>query len=467
MKRGEILADVAIETAVAEGKGLARIEGKVLFVKNGLPGDIANVKITNVKKDFAEGEIESVISPSSYRQAPFCAHFGLCGGCKWQQATYEGQLHFKQNIVKEAFDRIGKFEYPGLEPILGAPSATYYRNKMEYTFSAKGWLTWDQINSGDEFERRVLGFHVPGGFASVINIDKCYLQDQRADDIRNGLHKLAMERDFSFYNLRDKKGFLRNLIIRNTSINEWMVVLVVAENDAVNINACMEFLDNGFPFITSLNYVINPKINDTIYDLKVINYKGKDHIIENLNGVNYKISTKSFFQTNSEQARFLYSKAMEMAEISGNETVYDLYTGTGSIALYFATKCKKVVGIEQIAEAIEDAKENAILNNLDNADFYVGNVEDMFTTDFIAKNGAPDILVTDPPRAGMHPRVIEVLRVAQPPRIVYISCNPVTQARDIALLSDIYAVKKVLPVDMFPQTFHVENIAVLELKNTL
>lgn len=463
MRRGDILANVAIETAVAEGKGLARIEGKILFIKNGLPGDVANIKISNVKKDFGEGEIESIITPSPYRQLPFCNHFGLCGGCKWQQATYEGQLVFKQNIVKEAFDRIGKFKYPGLEPILRAPSSTFYRNKMEYTFSAKGWLTWDQINSGADFERRVLGFHVPGGFASVINIDKCYLQDQRADEIRNGIYKIAIDNDLSFFNLRDKKGFLRNLIIRNTSTDEWMVVLVVAENDFDNIQKCMKFLQQEFPFITSLNYVINSKMNDTIYDLKVVNYFGKDHIIENLNGVNYKISPKSFFQTNSVQASFLYGKALEMAEIKGDEIVYDLYTGTGSIALYFATKCKKVVGIEQVADAIVDAKENAILNKLDNADFFVGNVEDMFNAEFIANNGSPDLLVTDPPRAGMHPRVIEVLSVAKPPRIVYISCNPVTQARDIALLADIYEVKKVLPVDMFPQTFHVENIAVLEL----
>lgn len=464
MKRGEIISGVAIENAVAEGKGLARIEGKILFVKNGLPGDIADVKITQVKKDFAEGEIVAVIKPSEYRQDPFCSHFGMCGGCKWQQASYEGQLKFKQNIVKEAFDRIGKFPYSGLEPIMAAPSTTFYRNKMEYTFTARAWLTWDQINSGEEFERRALGFHVPGGFASVINIDKCYLQDKRADDIRNGMCDFTKNEGLTFFNLRDKKGFLRNLIIRNTSIDEWMIILVVAENQRHDIEKCMLYLKDCFPFITSLNYVFNPKMNDTIYDLEVVNYNGKPHIIEILNGVQYKISPKSFFQTNSIQAEHLYSAALEMANIKGDDTVYDLYTGTGSIALYFATKCKKVVGIEQIAAAIDDAKENAALNNIENAKFYVGNVEDMFDIEFLNKNGKPDVLVTDPPRAGMHPKVIEMLRYAKPPKIVYISCNPNTQARDIALLSDMYEVIKVLPVDMFPQTFHVENIAVLELK---
>lgn len=463
LKRGEILTELEVKQVVAEGNGLARHEGMVVFVKGALPGDIVDVELTTVKKDYAEARITQIRVPSAFRRTPMCQHFGTCGGCKWQNATYEGQLAFKTHIIQEALVRIGKLKIDKVAPIMGVDDEFHYRNKMEYTFSDRAWLTIDQIASGDEMDRRALGFHVAGAFAHVTTIERCLLQDEYTNTIRNTVFAFCKSQAYSFFDLKHKKGFLRNLVIRNTTLGEWMVTLVVGFEHE-HINDIMAFILTEFPDITSLNYIINPKRNDSTYDLEVINYHGRDYIIEQLGNVRYKISVQSFFQTNSRQARKLYDAALSMAALKGDEVVYDLYTGTGSIALYLAKGCKKVVGIEQVSAAIEDAKFNAEMNNTDNASFHVGSVEDLLNEDFLNKHGRPDVVVTDPPRGGMHARVIEVFNQALPKKIIYISCNPVTQARDIQLLSDNYSIKAIQPVDMFPQTFHVENIIVLERK---
>lgn len=463
LKRGEILTELEIKQVVAEGNGLARHDGMVVFVKGALPGDTVDVELTTVKKDYAEAKITQVRIPSTFRRTPMCQHFGTCGGCKWQNATYAGQLAFKTHIVQEALVRIGKLEINEMLPILGVDDEFHYRNKMEYTFSDRAWLTIDQIASGEELDRRALGFHVAGAFAHVTTIQKCLLQDEQANIIRNKVFEFCKSKPYTFFDLKHKKGFLRNLVIRNTTLGEWMVVLVFGF-DSDDIQDVMAYMLEEFPFITSLNYIVNPKRNDSTFDLKVVHYHGRDYIVEQLGDVRFKISVQSFFQTNSRQARRLYDAALAMADLKGDEVVYDLYTGTGSIALYLAKKCRKVVGIEQVSAAIEDAKFNASLNEIDNASFFVGSVEDLLDETFVSKHGRPDVVVTDPPRGGMHARVIEVFNQTLPSKIIYISCNPVTQARDIQLLSGNYSIQSIQPVDMFPQTFHVENIIVLERK---
>lgn len=462
-KRIEI-DSLPIENIAAEGRGLGRWNGKVVFVDYAVPGDVVRVQSQVVKKDFVVGKIKEILEPAPYRREAVCTHFGTCGGCRWQHVPYEQQLKFKQQLVQEAFDRIGKLEYPSIQTIVGAPHETYYRNKLEFTFSGKGWLTQDQIESGADIDRRALGFHVPGRFDAVMQIDHCYLQETLSNSIRNFVHQFAMQRDWSFYNMSTHEGFLRNLILRNTLKNEWMVTVSFGENIPEQITELLDALDHEFPQIQSLNYVVNTKMNDTLYDQDIITYKGAAFILETLGHMTYKIGPKSFFQTNSLQASVLYDLVRKMAALKPDDHVYDLYTGTGTIALYLSRDCKKVVGIETIEDAIKDAHYNADLNKVNNADFVAAQVEKILDSDFIQQYGRPDVVVTDPPRAGMHEKVLDVLLEAAPRKIVYVSCNPATQARDLQRLSEKYVITAVQPVDMFPHTYHIENIVSLELK---
>ncbi len=460
-----ILENVEITTIAAEGKGLGRIDNFVVFADKAIPGDVINAKIIKKKKDYALAEIDSLVKPSDKRIASFCEHFGTCGGCKWQHVDYTFQLEFKQQIVEEAFCRIGKVAIENIQPILGCEETIFYRNKLEFTFSNRVWLTREQIDSGEVFDRNALGFHTAGNFASVLHINQCFLQDEKVNTIRNAVYDFAVKNNYTFYNLKFHEGLLRNLIFRNTTLNEWMVTVCFAENDMEKIELMMNFLKDNFSFITSLNYIVNTKKNDTIYDQEVITFHGNNHIIEQLGTIRYKISTKSFFQTNSKQAKRLYDIVKDFGNFSKNDLVYDLYCGTGSIALYIANDCKKVVGIEQIPDAIIDAKYNAELNEINNCVFHAGTCEDILKEEFIAEHSRPDIVVVDPPRAGLHEKVINVLLEAAPKKIVYVSCNPATQARDVLLFSEKYAVTKCQPVDMFPHTFHIENVVLLELKS--
>jgi 23S rRNA (uracil1939-C5)-methyltransferase len=459
-----VLENIEVTAIAAEGKGIARTDNFVLFIEKAIPGDVVDAKIIQKKKDYAHAEIHQLKKASLQRTESFCMHFGSCGGCKWQHVSYDAQLAFKQQIAVDAFRRIGKTEVQDVLPILGCDETVYYRNKLEFTFSDRVWLTREQIDSGELFDRNALGFHAAGSFASVLHIQQCFLQDEQVNTIRNAVYDFVMQHGFTFYNLKHHGGLMRNLIFRNTTLGEWMVTVCFAEPQQENIALLMEFLKTNFPVITSLNYLINTKKNDTIYDQDVITYSGKPYITEQLDTVKYKISPKSFFQTNSKQAKRLYDVVKSFGGFSNEDLVYDLYCGTGSIALYIASQCRKVVGIEQIPEAIEDAKFNAELNAIDNAVFHSGTCEDLLKESFIEANGKPDIVVVDPPRAGLHERVVEVLLQAAPQKIVYVSCNPATQARDVLLLSAQYQVTRFQPVDMFPHTFHIENVVLLELK---
>lgn len=456
---------VVIESITHEGRGIGRHDGKVIFVDYALPGDVVKVRITKSKKDYAMGTIDQVITHSPDKKDPLCKHFGLCGGCKWQHAAYAKQLQYKEKIVKESFERIGKISVNELLPIVGNKTEFHYRNKLEFTFSAKGWLTVEEIESGIEMDRRVVGFHIPGQFSKVVDIEECFLQDSRSNEIKNEVRNFAKENDLSFYNIHSHEGLMRNIIIRNTTLDEWMIIVCFGENNPHDIERVMRFLKLKFPFITSLQYVINLKMNDTIYDLPLHLYHGKENIVEQLGDCKFAISPKSFFQTNSVQAKNLYDIAIQFAEIKKSDLVYDLYTGTGSIACYIAHLCKKVIGIEYIPQAIEDANKNALLNNIENALFFSGEVEKILDDDFISENGVPDIIITDPPRSGMHKDVtLKILEVA-PKKVVYISCNPATQARDVQLLSEKYELVKCQPLDLFPHTYHIENVALLVRKD--
>lgn len=455
---------LSIETIAAEGRGLGRHEGKVVFVNYAVPGDLVTVQPQTTKKDFVIGNIRKLEKAADYRIQPECKHFGTCGGCRWQHVPYEKQLQFKQQLVEEAFTRIGKLEYPDIQPIIGAPSPYHYRNKLEFTFSAKGWLTIEQINSGANFERKALGFHVPGRFDGVMQIENCHLQDALGNSIRNFIDKFAREREWTYYDMSAHTGLLRNLILRNNIEGHWMATVSFGENDPEKIFSLMDAVSAEFPQISSLNYVVNTKMNDTLYDQDIINYKGEAYILEKLGSLQFKIGPKSFFQTNSRQAEKLYDIALTMADIQKNDIVYDLYTGTGTIALYMAEKSKKVVGIETVAEAIEDAHFNAHLNKISNVTFLAAQVENILDSDFISNHGVPDVVMTDPPRAGMHPKVVSVLLEALPKKIVYVSCNPATQARDLHLLQEKYIITEVQPVDMFPHTHHIENVVSLVSK---
>lgn len=476
-----LLSGIEITGVAAEGKSIARVAFNpqepdkkcVVFIPCGAPGDIADVKIDRKKNSFAEGHIERLITPSPSRVEPKCAHFGLCGGCKWQHLPYDLQLQLKQQTVTDALERIAKVPLPPINPILGSDRIWNYRNKMEYTFSCKKWRTWEQIKSGDEFtdSPNALGFHIPGAFDKVLHLDECHLQEEPGNEIRNFVYNFACEHGFSFYDLRAQVGLLRTLMIRIASTGEIMVCVVFGEDNPEHIQTVMEATKERFPQITSLLYVVNLKANDTISDQKVVCFSGSDYINEEMEGLHFRINAKSFYQTNSLQAYRLYSVVRSMAgldkeadDAEKKPLVYDLYTGTGTIANFVARGAKKVIGVEYVPEAIGDAMVNARVNGLDNTLFYAGDMKDILTSGFIARHGVPDIMIIDPPRAGMHEDVVRVILQAAPATIIYVSCNPATQARDLALLDARYEVVEVQPVDMFPHTHHVENVVKLIAK---
>ncbi len=464
MGRGKkpLLENVEIKKIAAEGKSIAYIDEKILFVPNTVPGDIVDVQVTRKRKSFLEGFVVKTHKLSELRVEPFCPHFGICGGCKWQNLPYEMQLKFKQQEVIDNLERIGKVELQNISPILGSAQTTLYRNKLEFTFSSKRFLTREEIGQDTDIERTpALGFHVPGLFDKVVDIDTCYLQGGFSNEIRNFIKRYALEHGLKFFDIRNQEGFLRTLIIRTSSTGEIMVVLAFFHEDRENREALLDALRQQFPQISSLMYVINEKANDTLTDQEIIRYAGKDHIFEEMEGLKFKIGPKSFYQTNSEQAYNLYSRTRELAGLTGKETVYDLYTGTGTIANFVAGKAAKVIGIEYVPEAIEDAKINSELNSITNTVFYAGDMKDVLNDDFIAAHGHPDVIITDPPRAGMHPDVVATILKAAPDRIVYVSCNSATQARDLHLMDAQYKVMAVQSVDMFPHTHHVENIVLL------
>ncbi|MDE6465745.1 MAG: 23S rRNA (uracil(1939)-C(5))-methyltransferase RlmD [Duncaniella sp.] len=457
-----VLENVEITDVAAEGNALARVDEMVVFIPFGAPGDVADVKLDKKKRNYAEGHIERLVVPSPHRETPRCEHFTVCGGCRWQHLPYDFQLQCKQKQVQDALERIAKIPFPELTPIIGSENVWEYRNKMEYTFSSKMWLTFDQLRSGEEFpDRRAAGFHIPGGFDKVLDINKCHLQNDLGNRIRTFIKNLGKELDYEFYDIRANHGFLRTLMIRIADTGEVMVVMSVGENDPDKIENLMSAIAAEFPQITSLFYVVNTKQNDSMNDLDPVLYRGKPYIEEEMEGLRFRVGPKSFYQTNSRQAYRLYSVARDFASLKGDELVYDLYTGTGTIACFIARGARKVVGIEYVPEAIEDAKVNAAANGLDNTDFYAGDMKDVLNAEFIACHGRPDVMIVDPPRAGMHEDVVKVILEAAPGRIVYVSCNPATQARDLALLHEKYDIRAVQPVDMFPHTQHVENVVLL------
>lgn len=445
---------------------MAKVNELVIFVPYVVPGDVVDLQVKRKKNHYAEAVAVKFHEKSPLRTEPFCSHFGVCGGCKWQCLSYEEQLKYKQKQVFDNLTRIGKVELPEFRPILGSEKTRFYRNKLEFTFSNKRWLTEEEVKQDVKYDQmNAVGFHIPGAFDKVLAIDKCWLQDDISNQIRNAVRDYAYAHNFPFFDLRTQEGLLRNIMIRTSSTGELMVVLqckVTDDEGRRKMEEILQFMADSFPQITSLMYVINNKCNDTIGDLDVEVFKGNDHIFEEMEGLRFKVGPKSFYQTNSEQAYNLYKVAREFAGLTGNELVYDLYTGTGTIANFVARQARKVVGIEYVPEAIEDAKVNSALNGIDNTLFYAGDMKDILTNDFIAEHGRPDVIITDPPRAGMHNDVIDVILAAEPKRIVYVSCNPATQARDLQLLDGKYKVTAVQPVDMFPHTHHVENVVQLE-----
>ena len=456
---------IEITGIAAEGKAIARINDLVVFIPYGAPGDIADVQLFRKKHSYAEGRIVTLHSPSPLRTEPFCEHFGTCGGCKWQHLPYTEQLRWKQQQVTDALTRIGKVELPEISPILGSENTRFYRNKLEFTFSDKSWLTPEELASDHTFAcRNALGFHIPGMFDKVLDIKKCWLQNDISNRIRLFVRKFAIEHQYPFFDLRNQEGLMRNIIVRTSSTGEIMLIVVFFRPEEEKINALMEALGNEFPEITSLLYIVNQKANDTITDQEVRVFSGRDHIFEEMEGLRFKIGPKSFYQTNSAQAYRLYRIAREFAALTGSELVYDLYTGTGTIANFVASQARQVIGIEYVPEAIQDAKVNAELNGIGNTLFYAGDMKDILTSGFIDEHGRPDVIITDPPRAGMHDDVINAILFASPRRIVYVSCNPATQARDLNLLDGGYRVTRVQPVDMFPHTHHVENVVLLEAR---
>jgi 23S rRNA (uracil1939-C5)-methyltransferase len=450
----------------SEGKAIAKVDGIVVFTTHVIPGDIVDLQVIKKREKYQEAKVVKIHTNSPDRIPAFCEHFEVCGGCKWQYLPYEKQLFYKQKQVYDQLKRIGKVTLPDFIPIKGSANSTFYRNKLEFTFSNRRWLTTEEVRTGDQFDdMNVLGFHVQGMFDKVLNVNKCWLQPDPSNAIRNSVKEYAIANNLAFYDLRNKEGLLRNLIIRSTSTGELMVIINFFSEDIQKREALLKYVADKFPEITALLYVINEKGNDTIHDQDIHVFKGRDYIIEEMEGLKFIIGPKSFYQTNSEQAYELYKIARDFASLTGDEVVYDLYTGTGTIACFVASKARKVIGIEYVPEAIADAKINAANNNIANTSFFAGDMKDILTKDFIAKNGHPDVIITDPPRAGMHDDVINTILFAAPERIVYVSCNPATQARDIGLLSHLYEVTKVQPVDMFPHTHHVENVVLLEKRS--
>jgi 23S rRNA (uracil1939-C5)-methyltransferase len=457
-----LLEKVMITDIGSEGNAIARIDNMVLFVPMLVPGDIADIKVIRKRKKFMEGVPVKFHEYSSLRQAAACEHFGTCGGCKWQHLPYASQLHYKEKQVRDNLTRIGKLELGEIRPIRGSENEFYYRNKLEYTFSNKRWISREEIATGKKIEaQNALGFHIPGLFDKVLEINKCHLQPEPTNEIRNAVRDFANEKSLEYFDLREQKGFLRNLIVRNTLDGQVMVIVVFHRDDRLLRESLLDHIHECFPRITSLMYIINPKRNDTISDLEVQLYKGVDHIVEVMDGLRFRVSPKSFYQTNTRQAAILYAIVKEFSGLTGQELVYDLYTGTGTIANYVAGSSAKVIGIEYIEEAVRDAVGNSVLNNITNTSFFAGDIREILSDEFIFENGRPDVIITDPPRAGMHEDVIMSIIRAYPERIVYVSCNPATQARDLQILSGHYSVSVIQPVDMFPHTHHVENVALL------
>ena len=460
-----ILENVLIEGVAAEGKAIARIDGVVLFVEYAVPGDVVNVKIIKKKKNYMEGVITSMIKPSEQRMEPFCEHFGICGGCKWQHLPYEMQLQAKQQQVYDQLVRIGHLSIPEISPIIPSDNTRYYRNKLEFTFSSKRWIYGDE--NPEELspqERCGLGFHVGRFFDKVLDIKHCWLQKEPSNRIRLFMKDYALSHGLEFYNIRENTGFLRNMVVRSNTAGDIMLTVVFAFEDHSLMDPFLSSIYEAFPEIKSLYYVINSKLNDSISDQECILFRGDDAIWERMENLRFKIGPKSFYQTNSEQAYKLYSAARNLAALEGGEVVYDLYTGTGTIAQFVSAKASKVIGIEYVKEAIDDANVNAEANGITNCSFYAGDMKDVLTSDFIKENGTPEVMIIDPPRAGMHPDVVKTILEAAPQRIVYVSCNPASQARDLAMMSEKYEITAVQPVDMFPQTIHVENICALTRK---
>ncbi|WP_224997825.1 23S rRNA (uracil(1939)-C(5))-methyltransferase RlmD [Cesiribacter sp. SM1] len=464
LKKNQVLEKLEIATVAAEGKCVARHEGQVIFVQNVAPGDVADVRIIRDKKTYAEGMPVRFHSYSKLRQQPFCQHFDYCGGCKWQHLTYESQLEFKRQQVVDNLQRIGKISLPEVKPTIGSEKISMYRNKLEYTFSNRKWLTQEELQSGREIRKDALGFHMSGRFDRVLDIEYCHLQPDPSNAIRNALRKFAHDENLPFYDLVVNEGFIRNLIIRTSSTGETMVIVQFARPFMEEVQKVMEFLNREFPEITSLQYIINQKFNETYYDQEVVLFKGRPWIEEEMEGLRFRIGPKSFYQTNSDQAYTLYKVTRDYAALTGSEVVYDLYTGTGTIANFVARQAQKVVGVESVPEAIEDARINSEINGIGNTSFFAGDMRDLLTQEFIQQHGQPDVVITDPPRAGMHEDVVKTLLAVAPQRIVYVSCNPATQARDLQWLSEKYDVKAIQPVDMFPHTHHIENVVLLELR---
>lgn len=468
-----LLEKVTITDVAAEGKALARVNDMVVFVPYVVPGDVVDLQVKRKKHSYAEAVAVNFHEYSPLRSEPFCKHFGICGGCKWQCLKYEEQLRYKQKQVTDNLTRIGKIELPEISPILGSEQTREYRNKLEFTFSNKRWLTQEEINSqltidNGQFNRNAVGFHIPGAFDKVLAIDECHLMDDICNRIRNGVRDYAYEHNYTFFDLRTQEGMLRNMMIRRVDEGPGLMVVmqfkIVDSAEEVQMKQLLQYMADTWPEITSLMYVINNKCNDTIGDLPVHTFKGDDHIIEEMEGLKFKVGPKSFYQTNTRQAYNLYKVAREFAGLTGNELVYDLYTGTGTIANFVSRQARQVIGIEYVPEAIEDAKVNSALNGIGNTLFFAGDMKDILNQEFINEYGRPDVIITDPPRAGMHNDVIDTILFAEPKRIVYVSCNPATQARDLSLLDVKYKVTRVQPVDMFPHTHHVENVVLLELK---
>ena len=461
-----LLEKITITDVAAEGKALAKVNDLVVFVPYVVPGDVVDLQVKRKKNHYAEAVAVKFHEYSPVRAVPFCQHYGICGGCKWQCLPYTEQIKYKQKQVTDNLTRIGKIELPEISPIIGSEKTEFYRNKLEFTFSNKRWLTEEEVKEDVKYDQmNAVGFHIPGAFDKVLAIEKCWLQDDISNQIRNAIRDYAYEHNYSFFNLRTQEGMLRNLMIRTSSTGELMVLLqckITEESEMEQMKQLLAFIADKFPQITSLLYVVNNKCNDTINDLDVVLFKGNDHIFEEMEGLRFKIGPKSFYQTNSEQAYTLYKVARNFAGLTGNELVYDLYTGTGTIANFVSRQAKKVIGIEYVPEAIEDAKVNSEINHITNTLFYAGDMKDILTQEFINEHGRPDVIITDPPRAGMHNDVINTILFAEPERIVYVSCNPATQARDLSLLDTKYKVVAVQPVDMFPHTHHVENVVLLE-----
>lgn len=465
-KKPKLIENVQLTGIADKGRVVGRdAEGQVVFVEGGVPGDVADIWVTSKRKGFQEGYVQTIQVYSPDRVAPACAHFGVCGGCKWQHLDYGAQIREKERVVYDALERIGKIDLGEKYPIQGAADIFYYRNKLEFTFCNKKWLTAEEIGAGETNQVNVVGFHKAGAFDKIVPISDCLLQAAPSNDIRNFVRDFADEHGYTFYDPKAQQGWLRNMVVRVTTLGQVMVILSINSGNDKAIPVLLDALREKFPAITSLYFCINPKKNDFLLDLDMQLYAGLPYIEEQLDHIRYRIGPKSFFQTNTRQAESLYRIVRDFAGLTGTENVYDLYTGLGSIALYLAGHSRQVVGVEEISAAIADARENALLNGIENVQFYAGDVKDIVSPEFMRQHGRPDVLVTDPPRAGMHPKVIDILLELESPVIVYVSCNPSTQARDLQLLAEKYDVAKVQPVDMFPHTHHIENVALLRLKN--